>query len=200
MLSSGWNPRLLFGLLLPQENKHRGKKKKFKEKMKRTLPKRETERENYPHTMSRRCPFSSHGLHDPWKLIDAEEEEKSYINNNNNNTRERMMMRKQQSPPVHRQDKNRQRRRQKRNRYKKRALKAKHCGGDQRQRTKGKHWCSVVDWLMRKIHKTLTLTLIWIQNDIVCVDVFVHMSSICVSLMVVVFFFLKRLVWNCISS
>jgi hypothetical protein len=27
MLSSGRNPQLLFGLLLPQENKHRGKKK-----------------------------------------------------------------------------------------------------------------------------------------------------------------------------
>jgi hypothetical protein len=26
MLSSGWNPRLLFGLLLQQENKHTGKK------------------------------------------------------------------------------------------------------------------------------------------------------------------------------
>jgi hypothetical protein len=46
---------------------------------------------------------------------------------------------------------------------------------------------------MRKIHKTLTLTLIWIQNDTVCVDVFVHMSSICVSLMVVCFFFFENM-------
>ncbi len=107
-------PSVAIWLIVTARKQTHRPKKNFKEKMKRTLPKRETETENYPHTVSRRCPFSSHGLHDPWKLIDAEEEEKSYIknnNNNNNNTRERMMMRKQQSPPVHRQDKNRQRRR-----------------------------------------------------------------------------------------
>ncbi len=56
--------------------------------MKRTLPKRETETENYPHTVSRRCPFSSHGLHDPWELIDAEEEEKCYIKQQQQQKRE----------------------------------------------------------------------------------------------------------------
>ncbi len=130
--------------------------------MKRTLPKRETETENYPHTVSRRCPFPSHGLHDPWELIDAEEEEKCYINNNNNNTRERMMIQKQQSPPVHRQDKNRQRRRPKK-------LVQETCSQSitlGRSKTENERKSLLQPgWLMRKIHKTLTLTLIWISLE-----------------------------------